>query len=318
MPYIASGTYGCVFYPPVECTNSKKRLGSKRIRSIGKIFGDSNQALSEQQIHSLVDSIDPQSKFTLRLIRTCNVDHVKEKHKPEKCHHMKPTVERYQQLIYEHGGKSYDDIMKDNKPTLRIFKKLVQGLLPIFEGITILLDNGYIHQDIKPANITYFAKVKSARLIDFGIMINKHKIYSRQNEYVLIHPYPYYPPEFKLQFAHSLRTFQQMVLNNFDSAQSTEDVLYYCGVDFELSLQETFRHKSMPCNKVDSYSLGIVLATILAWSQLLNKTTLRKNTILMLQDLQELIRLMCHQDSKKRIDAFKAYEVFQQFISSHF
>ena len=64
MPFIASGTYGCTFSPPVICSNKKERKPSAK--EVGKIFADDKEAQLEYELQKkIVQKIDPKGIFRI-------------------------------------------------------------------------------------------------------------------------------------------------------------------------------------------------------------------------------------------------------------
>lgn len=330
MPFIASGTYGCVFKPHLECTDGTEVNGKKvgRKPTVGKIFWEPREAQLEKDMQEdIVHKVDPDGRFSVRLIESCGVS--KFSQPTDECPHIVDqnspiSPKEYQQLIYEYGGVSLEEYMKTERPTMTKLKKVLLALVPLFEGIVRLnYKSKYVHQDIKPANILISRDRKKLRayLIDFGLLTAMKDVYTDSNNFVLNYPYPFYPPEFKLSSNNSLESFKKSVARNFQSAAfiSVKNRLIEFGIDFEDSIAATFKHKGVNTYKIDSYALGIVLVMIYIWAMPIIKRVLKKSDTdrSFVNDYRGLVLALCHQDSKKRKTSKEAAAFYKKFLEVH-
>ena len=67
MPYIAEGSYGCVFSPPLKCLNKKKTTASQA----GKIFNNRDSMEEEKELAEKINKIDPKGKWTVPYYGSC-------------------------------------------------------------------------------------------------------------------------------------------------------------------------------------------------------------------------------------------------------
>ena len=65
--YLGSGTYGCIFYPAINCNDGSTPHG------VGKIFADKQESDEEKRLGNKIESFDNSSAFTNPLIHTCKV-----------------------------------------------------------------------------------------------------------------------------------------------------------------------------------------------------------------------------------------------------
>lgn len=321
MPFIASGTYGCTFSPPVICSNKKERKPSPK--EVGKIFADDKEAQLEYELQKkIVQKIDPKGIFTIPLYDICEVSRFQPDDKASHCPHVidknSPIKQNhYQQLIYAHGGISLEMLMKTEKGSFPKFKKLLVGFENIISGISLLNSKGFVHQDIKPANILVKKRGNDydIHLIDFGLLTSTDIVYSEYNAYVLNHPYPFYPPEFKLGLAKdALSTFKRYVTGNFLSSSliSPKKRLIELGVDFDKSVEATFKHQRRDPMKIDTYSIGIVLIMLYDWAY----KSIRNHPEFIVA-FGKLIQDMCSQDSMKRKNSKVVAKLFKAFIQDN-
>jgi serine/threonine protein kinase len=335
-PYVASGTYGCVFAPQVKCNDpALTKINKPRgTRTIGKVFSNVVEASKEYNVQEkLVKSIDPEGEFTTILYGSCDVSKFAKTDKPEKCPHIfqgDPAAPGppYRQLIYEYGGKSFEHVLSETKPSLTKVKNMLCALYPIFVGVRKLYEHKLIHLDIKPGNLLSFKNNSIAKLIDFGLLQNSENVFESSNDHVLSHPYPFYPPEFKLFFSQgNILKFMKLVNKNFSHDAPIKTVLLQCNVDFGKSLKAAFAHKKTDASKIDSYSLGVVLAYILEWSNLpihvqpkilkSGKTKKLTQTEHMINRLKTMIFHLCHQDCEKRVNINVATDMYEQIYNEY-
>jgi serine/threonine protein kinase len=321
MPYVASGTYGCIFKPSLGCSktkgSSKKGKGAEG-EVVGKLFTDSKEAEIEQRIHeSIVHKVDPNGVFTIKLIDICEIkeDELTEDDGSDECpllfdreSGISPAV--YKQIIYQYGGVSLDSYLKNELPTWAKFKRLLYALGPVFEGVSKLNKMGWVHQDIKPGNILIHDN--GAFLIDFGLMTEVKKIYADANNFVLNYPYPYYPPEFKLKAADgSIDRFRKLVGENFDSMMNVKNRLIEVGVDFGHDLNACFESAIKDPLKIDSYSLGVVLTCMFNWAY---EHVIKKKRFMGV--FVVLIQALCCQDANKRATSEEAAVIYKQVLET--
>ena len=302
MTFIASGQYGCAFSPALPCD-----LPRPRKKHVGKVFAKDREAIHEQNIQEhIIYKVDPTHTFTVGFLGNCTITELSDKDDHARCPHLWDNSPiRYKQLIYNYGGVSLDDLLKRPKRSMSL-KKILAAMLPIFKGVAKLNTMGYIHQDIKPANI--LVKDNKCYLIDFGICVSRNKIFTASNNHVLVHPYPFYPPEFKLEAAKgSFDTFTKLVNKNWEHTTyiPVKRTLTTAGVNFEGDLRATWDSQKRDYKKVDSYSLGVVLAMI---AQHYKKKTQ------MLQELYAIIHNLTHQDCVVRLNSDDAATLYEQFV----
>ena len=296
--YLGSGTYGCIFYPAINCNDGSTPHG------VGKIFADKQESDEEKRLGNKIESFDNSSAFTNPLIHTCKVSKKKiiENDMNKECKHAKMN-KNYEQLIYKYKGVDYAHFLRNVKYEL-FEKKIVNYMINLFKSVKILQKNDFLHLDIKPENILISENNDRLLLIDFGLARPFNDIYDVQkSHYLLEYDYHIYPPEFKSFLAiKSLRKNAVMStieksspryfsiwkkkifkhMNNWYAGyQHIENYLDEIGVffpdldcehgrfftDLELLMtQKKMDHASCFCdifnglvNKIDVFSIGIVL-----------------------------------------------------------
>lgn len=267
MPFVASGSYGCVFRPHLAC-KGKHPLSSKK-GTVGKVFEDHSEFENEREMFEKVRQIDPHGLFTLPLLGECETrDRPRRSDRIEDC----PLIDMsrstsYDQLIIPDGGISLSAKCQDKPLSRSTFWRMVPLLVPILEGLVTLKGHGQVHQDIKPENIMY--KKGRLYLIDFGIMSEAKKIYIHGNG-MLGADYPYFPPEYKLFSApkgQAVDRFISSFLENFTFSikiagshanipRLMEEAL---DIDLTEALADLHASPQFDPSKVDVYQLGMVI-----------------------------------------------------------
>ena len=269
--FLGQGTYGCVFFPAYKCE------GKQTVpEGVGKVFSDVKEADVEAGMMSVIAEIDKKGKYTNRLEKTCPVSPT-EINRNGKCNLFK-KANAFKQLVYKHRGEDLGKFMK--KPFS--FENMVDKTLNISKGIQLLLKHDLVHLDLKPENILVTPDDK-AILIDFGLSRKIKQIYSlKDSDYLLSYPYFVYPPEFKYMFYRVLNKNKSAMLGTIGTFDKAFNGYGYAMYDLtnakvtksKMRLQynefskETMKRTSTSyyvdiAKKVDVFSLGVVMATML-------------------------------------------------------
>ena len=206
---VGEGGYACVYRPPLKCTYGDQVFDTKYV---GKIFVSNADADRERLMMKVVKRIDPQRLFSVQLKHSCNVK-IDNENTVEDCKNAEDTenLKNVYQLIYPYAGKSLLDWCKVKSNLNRLtIDALLAGMLTIVRGLCTLNKKGYVHRDIKEANIMY-TDGGDMRIIDFGLMVSVNELYADGEMDILGNDYEYYPPEFKV-FYH-LNQFKLVDVN---------------------------------------------------------------------------------------------------------
>lgn len=256
MALIGEGSYGKVFRPPKNC-NGKKIVNN----SVGKIFDDKNDYLSQVNIATKVKSMNTRNIFSIPFYQTCD-DNL--------------------QIIYGDGGMDLQQYTSSYKNIH--FTNILKNMKLICQGIKILIQNDYVHQDIKRENIVYNQNKNKLYLIDFGLMTHTNEIY--QNHDFLNYDYLAFPPEYKESIYH--KDFKPRFFRNFKGNKQLLQFIKTFYTNWKNDLKSLIENPSYPTDKIDIYSLGIVICYLYKWYNV-------KNT-----DIESLIIGMICFDPKKR------------------
>lgn len=317
--YLGSGTYGCVFTPPLKCKD--KTMNAKlRPGLVGKVFFYKNDFKEERDIMKTVSSkVDPKGDFTVKYVGDCEIAKPKKgalsgASPSGKCSNFRGTEH---QILYPDGGMDIKTFVKQNKRSPTKFLELFKGMAPVFKGLKVLHEKGLVHNDIKAANMLYNTQTKRAIMIDYGMMSSYKTVYADFND-VNNATYMYYPPEFRMfnkliaargtprgsARAPSLPTLASL-LEFYETAFAPIEPKELFGVfgvnltrDLKTALhlmqgavrrphvRKTFVEHLV--DRIDVYSLGVTLATIMHDMKLLGQRVLEKK----LNNKQKLAILM--------------------------
>ena len=120
-----------------------------------------------------------------------------------------------------------------------------------------------------------------------------------------------------------------MVQSNFNHPAFIPIHMYMknCGVDFAADVNRTWVHKIKDTAKIDSYSLGVVLAWLANWASHsmhvvnnVNYTGKKKKPTKLskiMDALKDLIHVLCLQDSQHRVNVYDAVQLYQAFYDKY-
>lgn len=170
MVVIGYGTFGCIYKPPIKCSNKTRRINYAT--KISKLL-TKKSADAEYAEYNIVSKIDPTNKYHLGKPVLCEADAADllkktDDHSCEKYNEEKDNRE-FRLLIMEYGGIELDAYIK--KPSMLRLNiwKMARNLI---EGAQLFAKHGILHRDIKPSNILINPKTQSIIYIDFGLSRN--------------------------------------------------------------------------------------------------------------------------------------------------
>jgi len=196
--YLGEGGYGITFIPAFPCSN-----GQIYPKSLGKIFLSEESALNEWSISERIKKIEKgttQKYFTYPK-ELCYVDSQEAmSQQPEllrfwneksERNNVKQIPKEFPQLVMDYSGMTLSKYMntyyKSSKIKRADFIYILQNL---FYATRRLIDHGYVHQDIKSANIVVSNKER-LRLIDFGLTMDKVEYYDPYKNWLMGGKYYY-------------------------------------------------------------------------------------------------------------------------------
>jgi serine/threonine protein kinase len=183
MVYVAEGTYGCVYRPPIKCKNGKKYTTGKVSKLMTRY--DAKKEIDEYKI---IKTVDKNNKYYPGPPIGCEPDPIDAKNEMRtgecKLFEKNPNISNYKLLIYNDGGYDLDKFVKTQldiylKPNPQEQTDLFfLHAYNLFEGIRLFLKNDLLHHDIKPQNIVFDPSTYRFNYIDFGLAEKKSVLYS--------------------------------------------------------------------------------------------------------------------------------------------
>jgi serine/threonine protein kinase len=329
--YINSGTFGCVFSPPIPCEDSSPP-GGKTL--VGKVFEFENEAKEEEAYVKTIASIDKTGAFTIKALKTCKIDPKKAQPTDQlgKCEYISS---RNLQIIYKNGGVDLHTIERDPSKYHVFFDDMIPHFAPIFEGLVQLIKHGVMHCDIKPANMLYNPKTKKISLIDFGMMSTTssflENMLTRFDQ-----SYLYYPPEtlylYRLYYQKKSKDDVRFVISSLYTSfgiwifkdEAWRFIESYTPMynDIELTYKRYTSYKT-PQAMIDGETPGIVetfdvfglgMALMEIYYFMVKHARIRDLSYCDGFIRQVVVQMICF-DMTKRADAVQALASFKEFLA---
>jgi serine/threonine protein kinase len=178
MVYVAEGTYGCVYRPPIKCKTGKKYTTGK----VSKLM-TRRAAKKEIEEYKFIKIVDKKKQFYPGPPIDCEVDEIdaaREMAQGEcKLFNENPNINDYKLLIYNDGGYDLEKFTKMHLDSYLAPNQQEQtdlfffNAFNLFEGLRLFLKNDLLHHDIKPQNIVFDPATYRFNYIDFGLAEKK-------------------------------------------------------------------------------------------------------------------------------------------------
>lgn len=187
--FLASGAYGATFIPAFPCSSGKVYP-----RSLGKVFheGDGGEWDITMKLKE-IEKNQKQKYFTYPRER-CVIPYPTGNTPAERkllkyLTSKKKTSGPLEQFIMDYSGYTLKQYFEKYYTTGSVprgeFITIIENL---FYAVKRLSDQGYVHQDIKEANIV-ISNTNRLRLIDFGLTIDFKDYYEPEHNLLLEVPY---------------------------------------------------------------------------------------------------------------------------------
>ena len=241
--FIARGGYGFVVHPSINNDNIYSDIIDDKynLNSVSKIFlsecneeeDNKNNAKNEYDNHIKIDKIDPCYKYHLKVLEPKRYNFIKNEILNKI--NIKNLPEYYSNILldnkfnyiyyinYEFGGLTLFDLFINNEKKVIIYKKemyihICKEMYRLMEFIKLLLENKYVHHDLKNNNILIDNNM-CFKVIDFG-MIEYIPNYIKNCELGEIYPlFVYYP--FEIEY------YEKSNYNNYDEVYNKKNYIKY-------------------------------------------------------------------------------------------
>ena len=223
---IASGGYGCVFYPALRC------LDEERTNGISKLLKRSNareEYEEAERILPVLKNIPDYRNFVLLPDELCYPDDLTPSDKEnvdKKCAafgEITTNVSKYQILNMPFGGPDVDKYIQLNKMGDN-FVLLNQSLMNLLKSaIKVYNENRLIHADLKGANVLVNEKTLQCKIIDWGLAVK----YSKENTVIIDEELEWRPIQFNIPPSNILMSeyFVSLLSSHVKASPVTKDSL---------------------------------------------------------------------------------------------
>jgi serine/threonine protein kinase len=351
---IGEGAYGCIHKPSLTCKEAKIKNYKNKV---SKVL-EKAKAKIELEEYKSVDVADQSHEYYLGKPVECSVDNTPSNISAiEKCKKGAELLEHLNDLsllVMEDGGvnlKEYADLMSGWPASLENVEKAERFILEfhrIFHGISVFLEKGILHFDMKPQNIVYIAESQRMNIIDFGLTVSlKDKLAEIESStngmarYHWSYPFEFYflnknqyeqfaklPDDKKSEYYQSIlrelandpdvdstkafKSFYSFVIDSNTESQEFKDHMagFYQTLIAELTMANYKNFITKSISSVDVYGLGIALLYVLKNTQHLLKEALHR-------DLRNLGNTMIDAQLSKRISANTALASYETILTEN-
>jgi len=165
---LASGGYGCVFSPAINCDGSA--LISNKYVSKVQVYN--KYAIREIKIGKKITEIIGYTTHFVPVIKHCSVDlgEIKDKDHGRCEIFKKKTSNKFTTMkMLFINGTDFIDFMIKHKDNDYIVNKLISSYNHLLSSINKLIQNNILHFDLKGTNILFDYDSKLPLIIDFGL-----------------------------------------------------------------------------------------------------------------------------------------------------
>ena len=171
---IASGGYGCVFYPALKCKNEKERYDG-----VSKLLKrkDAHEEYEEKErIMPSLSSIPNYKDYILLPEQICEIKRLTKEDKKcvvEKCRKFKISeamLMDYRILNMPFGGPDLQKFLLGQPLTSDIFVPINNSMLDMLENAIARFNaSGLVHADLKAQNVLVTPENFKCKIIDWGL-----------------------------------------------------------------------------------------------------------------------------------------------------
>jgi serine/threonine protein kinase len=164
--YVGHGTYGCGFRPALRCEGEAERRPGKFSKLVSK-----DTALDEMKFRQLLSPYDRNQQYFLFPETICRPAPYAPADNIHHCPHDFSNRREARVIVLSKGGRALTRF----QPLPGDYPAFFKSFQNLFDGLTLIHDDGIAHNDIKPDNIVTRRRTDGTyltRFIDFGLMAN--------------------------------------------------------------------------------------------------------------------------------------------------
>ena len=168
---LGMGSYGCVYDTPLDCVSGLRiepvrldKTGLPQDQWVYKVQKASSSA-HLLAVNAILSEVDATHAFTVPILNSCNVA----KQRLKDCAPLKDYDGPLMQFTMSKG-------LDSSALTFTNYGIVFEKLTDLFNGITKLGQAGFVHGDIKKANVLFFTSDNRFRLIDYDFVASMHLV----------------------------------------------------------------------------------------------------------------------------------------------
>ena len=163
--FLASGAYGCVYYPGYDCNG--KKINNREY--VTKLVENNFVTLTEYTVGKLIKKIPEYSRHFVVVSKHCPITKSNLTLMKKGCKMVDKEEQHKYMLLYSKYVKSIElcDYLVENKNV----NKFIRTYFLLTEKLNILTESGIVHNDLHFGNVLFSLDTSNLYLIDFGMAI---------------------------------------------------------------------------------------------------------------------------------------------------
>lgn len=331
---VGSGTYGCIFDPPLRCKDPRIRAMP---RAVGKI-SEPVDVENEISVAVALQKVPNASKYFVLPVPSSVCEPVPEAQQPDRVSIQQCDMDAFQEKGFKglihfqmpYGGISISKRFgeKGAQPTKPVFPVLSM-IRSLLESVAVLSLNGFIHFDLHARNVLVDPATERIRLIDFGMTVSSRQLTEESLQYKWRQYSPDFSPESPeitlIQGVREKVPVGKALLDMIKQKKSILEAETLLGLPRQFQYREFKQFwttsRAVQANDwiafmklywpaIDAWGLGVVLLHMYKlWIQFPSVTQSKEWTS-NVSRIKEVLRGLLRMDPRQRFDAVEALSFF--------